>query len=108
MSAFFAALRPSDPAYFLNRDAEDRDDFRLQLETLWRTYEPYCPDPDFLEKVGQHFASMTWQMTVACVLMKKGLQLERPTSGAPDICVRLGHRKLWIECVIATGGTGAN
>jgi type I restriction enzyme S subunit len=56
------------------------------------------------------FTERTWEMYVACVLLKKEFPLvlkkERPKKkGGPDIQIKVGKNNIWIESVVAERGT---
>lgn len=97
-----------DPEYLLVRDGRFHDDTRELVEELWRKYQPYCGDADFLSRVKREFNALTWQMYVAGCLLEAGIRLERAAPEGPDIKAVIDGRTVWIECIAVEPGEGEN
>lgn len=77
---------------------------RRIFEKLYAQFEPYA-DRHFLQEVKKHFHQRTWEMYIACVLLKNNIRISSSDNG-PDIKVSIGKKVIWIECVACSRGTG--
>ncbi len=79
---------------------------RKQLfDSLYSQYAPYA-DSHFLPEVKLHFHQRTWEMYLACVLLKYGFKITSNDEG-PDIQITTrNNKKVWIECVASEKGEG--
>jgi len=83
------------------------------LEELWRRYEPYA-DTDFCSEFARQPDARFWEMYLAIRFLdarkrmrrREELTREQRNTG-PDICIRKGRRRIWIEG-IATGAGNAD
>jgi hypothetical protein len=88
------------------KDAPEGSDLatiRACLEELWLPYEPYA-DSNFRGEFARQPDARFWEMYLAAWLLDAGHHLrpraELPAAqrdAGPDICVRKGRRKIWIE-----------
>ena len=81
---FFSKDNVPDPFYACIRDDPSRKDDRNFVEELWQEYAPYA-EPEFLEDAKRHFHQKAWEMYLACVFLKNGLQLQNKTK--KKICI---------------------
>jgi hypothetical protein len=77
-------------------------------EELWRRYETYA-DTDFCSVFARQPDARFWEMYLAIRFLDARKKKRRPEeltreqrNTGPDICVRKGRRRIWIEG-IATG-----
>ena len=107
--ARFFGEGPAGEAYAFNRDSKNREDVRELCESLWAQFRPYCADPGhFLTDAREHFHARAWEMILACGLLSRGFQLERPPAEGPDVKLIDGpvaaRWPIWVEATIATLG----
>jgi hypothetical protein len=83
------------------------------LEHLWLRYKPYA-DTNFCAEFARHPDERFWEMYLAIRFLdarKKMRKREELTAAqrdtGPDICIRKGRRRIWIEG-IATGAGNAD
>jgi len=105
---FFSKDNVPDPFYACIRDDPSRKDDRNFVEELWQEYAPHA-EPEFLEDAKRDFHAKIWEMYLACVFLKNGLQLQKKTKKeGPDICLSVQPKPIWIEAIAPRSGTGAD
>lgn len=102
----FTAGPASDPTFVLNRDEKNREDDRRVIEAMWRRYEPYCPDKNFLAEVRRSFSARMWEMSLACSFLDNGHTLRKPSAHGPDICIQSPQGNIWVEAIAVKQGDG--
>jgi hypothetical protein len=102
------SLFQSGPATKLYEVCRDDENDRELLESLWYRFAPFCGDPlpSFLSDARTNFVARVWEMALGCLLMEGGLELRKPPSGGPDLCVISEGRPIWIEATSVDRGTG--
>jgi hypothetical protein len=80
-------------------------EIKAGLEALWARYEPYA-DANFCQEFSLQPDTRFWEMYLTVRLVDAGRKVrtsaEVPRANrdvGPDICVRKGTRKIWIEAV---------
>ena len=77
-------------------------DARKHCEDLWNDYEPLA-DTNFHSNFPFQTHQRWFEMYLAISLMKAGLKVQSPKPG-PDVLIKNGSRKIWIEAVCPTAG----
>jgi hypothetical protein len=84
------------------------------LEELWLRYEPYA-DTDFCKAFSRRPDERFWEMYLAMPLLDRRRRLRRreeltadQRNTGPDLCVRKGRRRIWIEAVSPQPGDEMN
>jgi hypothetical protein len=86
---------------------------RESLESFWLRYEPYA-DGNFRQEFARQPDARFWEMylTVRLLARKKLSTRVEVTAarakGGPDICIRKGKRKIWIEAIAPEPGDDPN
>lgn len=71
-----------------------------------RGYNASTPERD---RFIREFHSLYWELHTMSMLIELGFELEnyeRPGGKGPDVLVNLDGKKIWIECIAPTPGTG--
>ncbi len=85
-----------------SQDQEARD----FVERLWKEVHSYL-DPDLLHELPNQFHQRFWEMYLAASMREAGLSLDQKKSrDGPDICIKVGESRIWIEAVTASSGQG--
>lgn len=90
-------------------------EIKAGLEDLWAVYEPYA-DANFVTEFSKQPDNRFWEMylTVQLLRCRKKLltrdELPRCKNGdkGPDVCVRKGSRRIWIEAIAPSAGDAEN
>jgi len=80
-------------------------EIKAGLEALWARYEPYA-DANFCKEFSRQPDSRFWEMYLTVRLLDAGKNVPSRAELAPadrdtgpDVCIRKGSRKIWIEAV---------
>jgi hypothetical protein len=80
-------------------------EIKAGLEALWARYEPYA-DRNFCQEFSRQPDNRFWEMYLTVRLIDAGKKVRSRAELAaaerdagPDVCVRKGSRKIWIEAV---------
>lgn len=95
---------PEDTDFKAFRDQDHLKEQRIFIEQLWETYEPFA-DSHFKMEITKHFKDRFWEMYLGCSLINKGFKIDSSDSG-PDIQTLVKDKKVWIEAVTPSNGTG--
>lgn len=83
---------------------------RHALEQMWIDYEPYA-DTNFREAFAIDEDPGFWEMYLTLVMLKGRKQLRKRAEltlaqrdAGPDICIRKGNRRIWIEAMAPERG----
>lgn len=90
-----------DSYYIASCSIPDRKKY---FDDLYNQFEPYA-DRNFLIDVKNNFHQRTWEMYMACLLLKNDIQISSQDIG-PDIKIAINGTVIWIECVACTKGSG--
>ncbi len=104
MDLFDPSINATDDDYRILRNTPEHKPQREFVRDLWARYRPYA-DQNFVSEIAANFQARFWEMYLACALMDQGHQLDRSTYG-PDICLTENNRRIWIEAVTSSAGTG--
>jgi len=85
-----------DPYFIASGCIKER---RAKFDALWKVFKPYA-DRHFLKQIQINFHQRSWEMYVANVLLKNGLQILSQNEG-PDFIV---DRNIYLECIAPTKG----
>jgi hypothetical protein len=84
------------------------------LEELWRQYEPYA-DTVFLKEFSKHPDERFWEMYLSLTMHRQRKKVRRREeietelrNTGPDICIKKGRRRIWIEAVSPKQGDEKN
>jgi hypothetical protein len=104
MTRFFTE-GPACRAYIRCRDLARLSGVRERIEEFWAQYQPYCGDKHFLAEARTKYLERTWEMYLACTLLRFGFRLRPARGTGPDICID-SDPPIWIEAVAASAGSG--
>jgi hypothetical protein len=89
-------------------------DLREGLEEIWLRYEPYA-DTNFRKEFARQPDVRFWEMYLTARLLAARKKLvpradlpRAQRDSGPDICIRKGRRKIWIEAIAPDPGDDAN
>jgi hypothetical protein len=108
MKLFDQQPKSTDFVFTQLRDNPELARQRGFIEDLYSQFEPYG-DRNFAVEFAKHCLSRCWEIFLGCTLLQSGFPLIPRTSlpaGGPDICVKKGSSRLWIEAVVPQIGTG--
>jgi hypothetical protein len=80
---------------------------RQNCDDLWRDFEPFASG-HFLAEFPYRYHQRWFEMYLTVALLRAGIQLECPETGAPDIRAVIDGRIVWIEATAPTGGAESN
>lgn len=89
-----------DGYYIASGSIADRRRF---FNDLYKQFKPYA-DSNFLVDIKNDFHQRTWEMYLACILLRRGFQISSSDKG-PDIKLVIGGKTIWIECVAPKKGS---
>lgn len=102
---FQPTRRGEDELYARIRDHARGEPDRHRLEQMWSDYRTHAPQ-SFRKKLQFEFHQRWWEMYLTLGLCR--LELPISTSSrddGPDLLVKYGNLKVWIEAVAPTSGT---
>lgn len=109
-SLFFGFPEGPNQDYNHNKTSEHRANVREYCDELLAHHLQFCGDPHFCREASEQPLQRWWEMYVSWLMgTVNNLSLLRASSNAPDVCVDMKDgRKLWIEAISVTPGTGNN
>ena len=111
MIDIFAVNDPRADLTYINIRAPQREGAaiaRANCDELWRDFAPFA-STHFRAEFPYRFHQRWFEMYLAVSLLRAGLEIRCPDSGAPDIHVqRRDGRGLWFEATAPTGGDESN
>jgi hypothetical protein len=75
---------------------------------LWHRFkDANLADPDFESQIApskkggdqENFESRMWEIVLACRLMEEGHELLSNCKGQPDLCIKNGNLRIWVEAI---------
>ena len=105
--SFFLDGPADDPAYVNVRDLSHLAAYRAFTESLWPHYK-HLADDHFLADARNHFLQRFWEMYLACTLIDRGFELHRHGGEGPEFFFNDGAKRVWVEAIAPTAGTGAD
>ena len=106
-TAFFLRQVDAEPLYELLRDDPEFSDAKEYVEQLWSTFHDLA-DNNFLSKAPKSFHQHFWEMYLGSTLRMKGMELVRVGGEGLEYYIKKDGRRLWVEAVAPTAGTGPN
>jgi type I restriction enzyme S subunit len=81
---------------------------KVFVNQLWQLVHNYL-DPDLPAKLPNQFHQHFWEIYLADLLLKIGLNLDYSNSSdGPDICIKCSDSSVWVEAVTALAGDGVD
>jgi hypothetical protein len=105
---FFSPDPCQDPDYEAVRDLPQAKDYKCFVEELWREYEPYNNDPNFLSDARNHFHQRFWEMYLCVTMLKRGFDVEKGGKKGPEFSITIGGKRIWFEAIAPQAGLGAD
>ena len=87
------------------RDHRCGEPYRQRLEQMWLVYRDYAPK-GFRKKLQFEFHQRWWEMYLTVGLHRLGFSISTSSrDDKPDLLLKLGNTKVWIEAITPTPGT---
>ncbi len=102
-----ADLVDDDLSFRACRDYNSQRDCRAALEQAYLKHHHLLPEVAFLSEFRRNFRARAWELWVLDWLASK-YEVEKSPPMGPDFSIIVDGKRIWIECVIATTGTGAD
>ncbi len=88
-------------------------EFEVQRAALSELRERYLPfaDSNFDTELRLQVGSRFWEMYLGCAMLDRGLALvprSQRASVGPDLCIRAGSQRIWVEAIAPRTGTGTD
>lgn len=103
--SFFSSGACGDPIYTALRDSPQAIGCKHFVEELWRDYQPYNNDPNFLTDAPKHFHQRFWEMYLCVTMLRRGFVVEKAGSKGPEFSITIDGRKIWFEAIAPEAGT---
>lgn len=100
-------LADDDLSFRACRDYSSRRVCREALEDTYRRHQHLLPEPTFLAEFRKNFSARAWELWVLQWLASK-YEVEKSPRTGPDYSIIVDGKRIWVECVIATAGQGAD
>lgn len=104
-NSFFLSGSNACEAYLNLRDVLHLNQYRDNIETLWKEYQPYA-DSNFQTDAMKNFHQRYWEMYLTCTLLRKGFELTKVGNFGLEYYFSHQGRKIWIEAIAPNQGTG--
>ena len=106
-ATFFIPGTTADLAYSNIRDLPSAAHNKSFVELLWSEYWSIA-DAGFLARAQHEFHQRFWEMYVGVSLLKAGHRLVKHGDEGPEFFFEVGGRRVWVEAVAPTAGTGVD
>jgi hypothetical protein len=76
---------------------------------VWTQFCPYTNQQQFLTEIRQekNFYQRLWELHLGCTLIQQKYHLQNVgNKGGPDLLINFNHKKIWIEAIAPSVGTG--
>ncbi len=104
-NSFFLSGSNACEAYLNLRDVLHLNQYRDNIETMWKEYQPYA-DSNFRTDAMKNFHQRYWEMYLTCTLLKKGFELTKVGNFGLEYYFSHQGRKIWIEAIAPNQGSG--
>ncbi|PIK15733.1 hypothetical protein [Halobacteriovorax sp. JY17] len=83
-----------------------KEDIREYLNSLWKSYQPFCPDQHFKEEFSHDLIARWWEMYLGNVFLTNKHKIVIRKGAGPDFKISFNEKTFNIEAITPNSGEG--